>query len=77
MGKYDDQPERPEKSERPEKKEKVEAPENPPQPGKDGYRYKSPQAPAKKNNADTPRTKEQHDGPDIASVPVRSPFKRY
>jgi len=54
LGKLGDRPERPEKSERPEKKEKVEAPENPTQPDKGGYRYKTPQAPAKKNNADTP-----------------------
>ena len=57
MGKYDDRPERPEKQERPEKKEKVEAPENPARPDKDGYRYKAPEAPAKKNNADTPAPK--------------------
>ncbi len=69
MGKYDDQPERPEKSERPEKKEKVEAPENPPQPGKDGYRYKSPQAPAKKNNADTPVPKSS------TMVPTSRPYR--
>jgi phage shock protein PspC (stress-responsive transcriptional regulator) len=56
MGKYDERPERPERTEPSEKKEKDEVPENSAKPGKDGYRYKSPQAPAKKNNADTPRS---------------------
>ncbi|GGB10381.1 PspC domain-containing protein [Puia dinghuensis] len=54
----DDQPEYKERPEKPERPEKKEQPEKPEQPGKDnngGYRYKGPEAPAKK--ADSPAMK--------------------
>lgn len=69
-GNYEDRPERPEKPEHPEKKEKVEAPDNSPRPGTGDYRYKSPQAPAKKNNPDTPAPRSS----TMISNPHPSPF---
>jgi hypothetical protein len=49
-----DREERQEKAERPEK---MERPERKEKPDNDGYRYKGPEKPARKNNADSPALK--------------------
>jgi phage shock protein PspC (stress-responsive transcriptional regulator) len=59
MDRDEDRPEkaeRPEKKERSEKKERDETPEKN-QPDNNGYRYKGPEKPARKSNADSPAAK--------------------